>query len=50
MDKEPAELKVTRPARNVRRERVALWELDGGHVSEHEVAAFGVRILMKVSN
>lgn len=46
MNQEPAELKVTRPVCNMRREWVVFRELDRGHVCKDKVAAFGVRVLL----
>mgnify|MGYP001182013051 FL=1 len=45
VDQEPGKFEIPRTASNVRRETVALWQLDVGEVCEDEVASFGVRVL-----
>lgn len=45
MDEEPAELEVTRAISDMRREGVISWQLDGGHVGQHEIATFRLGVL-----
>lgn len=48
MDEEPAELEITRPASNMRRERIVGRELYRGQVGKHKVSTLGIRVLERL--
>ena len=50
LDQEPRKLEVARAVRDVRGEGVAVGDFNGSHVDEDEVAAFGVGVLVLVSD
>ena len=45
MDEEPAELEITRPASNMRWERIVGRELYRGQVGKHKVSTLRIRVL-----